>query len=48
LKLLRANGGCLGTDGRRRTQQPAKRFGEAEAANDPEISERGNLLLRKQ
>jgi len=45
LKLLRANGGCLGTGGRRRTQQPAKRFGEVEATDDPEISERENSLL---
>ena len=41
-KLLRAHGGCLGTERRRRTQQPAKRRGEQEACLDPRMSEWGN------
>ena len=41
-KLLRAHGGCLGTERRRRTQQPAKRHGEQEACLDPWMSEWGN------
>jgi hypothetical protein len=41
-KLARAHGGCLGTERRRRTQQPAKRRGEQEACIDPRISEWGN------
>lgn len=34
-KIIRAYGGCLGTERRRRTRQPAKRYGEQEACNDP-------------
>jgi hypothetical protein len=32
IKLLRAVGGCLGIDRRRRTCKPAKSFGEPEKA----------------
>jgi len=34
-KIERAIGGCLGTQRRRKTQQPAKRYGELEASIDP-------------
>ena len=34
--------GCLGTYGRRKTQQAAKRRGEPQAGIDPRISEWGN------
>jgi len=42
VKLIRAVGGCLGIDRRRRTRQPAKSFGELDKSIDPEISEWGN------
>ena len=42
VKLLRAYGGCLGANRRRRTWQAAKSFGEPQAGFDPEISEWGN------
>ena len=38
-KKLRAYGGYLGIQRRRRTRLPAKRFGELETSYDPEISE---------
>ncbi len=41
-KLLRVQGGCLGTKRRRRTRLPAKSAGELEANDDPAISEWGN------
>lgn len=42
VKLLRAVGGCLGINRRRRTRIPAKNFGELERSYDPEESEWGN------
>jgi hypothetical protein len=42
VKLQRAYGGYLGRQRRRRTQLPAKRFGERAASIDPKISEWGN------
>ena len=42
VKLLRADGGCLGTRRRRRTWQAAKSFGEPLTGCDPEVSEWGN------
>jgi hypothetical protein len=42
VKLKRANGGYLGTQRRRRTWLPTKRFGELETSRDPEVSEWGN------
>jgi len=42
VKLLRAYGGCLGANRRRRTWQAAKSFGEPQAGFDPEMSEWGN------
>lgn len=42
VKLLRANGGCLGGGRRRRTCQAAISFGELSRSVDPEISEWGN------
>ena len=42
VKLLRAYGGCLGANSRRRTQQAAKSHGELLASIDPWISEWGN------
>ena len=42
VKVIRAYGGCLGTDSRRRTWQAAISCGEAQAAFDPQISEWGN------
>ena len=42
VKLQRAQGECLGTRSRRRTQRSAKSHGEAKAAFDPWISEWGN------
>lgn len=42
VKLIRAHGGYLGTQRRRRTQLPAIRPGELEASIDPGISEWGN------
>ena len=41
-KLLRAYGGCLGTERRRRTRLPAISLGELEASYDPGVSEWGN------
>ncbi len=43
-KLLRVQGGCLGTKSRRRTRLPAKSVGELEANDDPAVSEWGNPL----
>ena len=42
VKLIRANGGYLGTQRRRRTWLPTKCSGELEANKEPEISEWGN------
>jgi hypothetical protein len=42
VKLIRADGGYLGTQRRRRTWLPAKSSGELEANIEPEISEWGN------
>ncbi len=42
VKLIRADGGYLGTQRRRRTWRPTKHFGELEASIDPKISEWGN------
>ena len=42
VKLLRAHGGCLGRNRRRRTWQAAISFGEPHTGVDPEISEWGN------
>ena len=42
VKLIRANGGYLGTQRRRRTWLPTKSSGELEANIEPEISEWGN------
>ena len=42
VKLLRVNGGCLGAERRRRTQQAAKSPGEPQAGCDPGMSEWGN------
>ena len=42
VKLLRADGGCLGTRRRRRTWKTAISFGELLTGFDPEISEWGN------
>ena len=42
VKLLRADGGCLGTRRRRRTWKAAISFGEPLTGFDPEISEWGN------
>ena len=42
IKLLRAVGGCLGIERRRRTCKPAISFGELERSNEPENSEWGN------
>ena len=39
VKLLRADGGCLGTRRRRRTWKAAISFGELLTGFDPEISE---------
>ena len=46
VKLRRAQGECLGTESRRRTQRSAKSHGEAKAAFDPWISEWGNPAER--
>src|SRR5438552_3798588 len=43
VKLLRANGGCLGAGKRRRTWQAAISLGEPQAGIDPRMSEWGNL-----
>ncbi len=42
VKLLRAFGGCLGINRRRRTRIPAISLGELENSFDPWISEWGN------
>ena len=42
VKLIRADGGYLGTQRRRRTWRPTKHSGELEASIEPEISEWGN------
>ena len=42
VKLIRAQGECLGTRSRCRTRQAAKSCGEAQIAYDPQISEWGN------
>ena len=42
VKLLRADGGCLGIDRRRRTWKAAISFGELLTGFDPEDSEWGN------
>jgi hypothetical protein len=42
VKLLRAYGGCLGANRRRRTWQAAISLGEPQAGFDPRISEWGN------
>ncbi len=42
VKQTSAQGGCLGTDRRRRTRQAAKSLGELQASFDPGISEWGN------
>jgi hypothetical protein len=42
VKLLRAYGGCLGANRRRRTWQAAISLGEPQAGFDPGISEWGN------
>jgi hypothetical protein len=42
VKLIRANGGYLGTQRRRRTWLPTKYSGELEANIEPEMSEWGN------
>lgn len=44
VKLVRAAGGCLGINRRRRTRIPAKSSGELEKSIDPEESEWGNPL----
>ena len=41
IKLIRAVGGCLGIDRRRRTRKPAISFGELEKSFDPEIPNGG-------
>ncbi len=45
IKRLRACGGCLGTERRRRTWYTAISFGEPYAGFDPKISEWGNPPL---
>ena len=42
VKLLRAYGGCLGVERRRRTWAAAKSFGEPLTGFDPEMSESEN------
>jgi hypothetical protein len=44
VKLLRATGGCLGINRRRRTWLPAISSGELDTSFDPEISEWGNPM----
>ena len=44
VKLIRANGGYLGTQRRRRTWLPTKCSGELEANFEPEMSEWGNPM----
>src|SRR5215813_9880808 len=43
VKLVRADGGCLGAGKRRRTWQAAKSRGEPQAGREPRMSEWGNL-----
>ena len=43
-KRIRAYGGCLGSQRRRRTWQAAKSCGEVQATVDPRMSEWGNLI----
>jgi len=43
VKLLRAYGGCFGSQCRGRTWRATKRTGEPHAGDDPVISEWGNL-----
>jgi hypothetical protein len=45
IKRVRAFGGCLGTERRRRTWHAAKSRGEGRAPFDPRISEWGNPAL---
>ena len=42
VKLIRAYGGYLGTQRRRRTWRPTKSSGELEASDEPGMSEWGN------
>ena len=42
VKLLRAHGGCLGVERRRRAWLAAISFGEPQAGADPKIPEWGN------
>ncbi len=42
VKLLRAHGGCLGVERRRRAWLAAKSSGESQADVDPEMPEWGN------
>ena len=42
IKLIRAQGGCLGTERRRKTRQAAKSHGEPQAGFEPWMSEWGN------
>ena len=42
VKLIRADGGYLGTQRRRRTWRPTKHCGELEASTEPQVSEWGN------
>jgi len=44
VKLLRAYGGCLGTNRRRRTWQAAISLGEPQAGIDPGMTEWGNPI----
>ena len=44
VKLVRAVGGCLGIDRRRRTRKPAKSLGELDRSIDPGVSEWGNPM----
>ena len=44
VKLIRADGGYLGTQRRRRTWLPTIRTGELEASIDPVVSEWGNPI----
>jgi len=47
VKLIRAYGGYLGTQRRRRTWRPTKSSGELEASIDPEVSEWGNPVYSR-
>ena len=47
VKLQRANGGCLGTDSRRKTCKAAKSLGELLKDLDPRDSEWGNPMELK-